>query len=146
MIFVFKTYRLNLYYPLVLINLYALCRKISRSLLCMPGNFSGFCCCLTFFKNLLFRERSGSVKECLTLDRGAVGSSLTGVTALWSLSKTNLSLLVQLRKTHPCLTERLLMGRKESNQTKQTIKKFTFSKYYQNYLDQTICKGQRSCC
>ena len=23
------------------------------------------------------------------------------------------------RKTHPCLTERLLMGRKESNQTKQ---------------------------
>ena len=26
--------------------------------------------------------------------------------------------LVQPRKTHPCLTERLLMGRKESNQTK----------------------------
>ena len=25
--------------------------------------------------------------------------------------------LVQPRKTHPCLTERLLMGRKESNQT-----------------------------
>ena len=30
--------------------------------------------------------------------------------------------LVQPRKTRPCLTERLLMGRKESNQTnKQTI-------------------------
>ena len=28
--------------------------------------------------------------------------------------------LVQPRKTHPCLTERLLMGRKDSNQTKQT--------------------------
>ena len=27
--------------------------------------------------------------------------------------------LVQPRKTHPCLTERLLMGREESNQTKQ---------------------------
>ena len=27
--------------------------------------------------------------------------------------------LVQPRKTRPCLTERLLMGRKESNQTKQ---------------------------
>ena len=27
--------------------------------------------------------------------------------------------LVQPRKTCPCLTERLLMGRKESNQTKQ---------------------------
>ena len=37
------------------------------------------------------RERSGSVVECLTLDRGAAGSSLTGVTALWSLSKTHLS-------------------------------------------------------
>ena len=36
------------------------------------------------------RERSGSVVECLTRDRGAAGSSLTGVTALWSLSKTHL--------------------------------------------------------
>ena len=37
------------------------------------------------------RERSGSVVECLTRERGAAGSSLTGVTALWSLSKTHLS-------------------------------------------------------
>ena len=37
------------------------------------------------------RERSGSVVECLTLDRRAAGSSLTGVIALWSLSKTHLS-------------------------------------------------------
>ena len=37
------------------------------------------------------RERSGSVVECLTRDRGAADSSLTGVTALWSLSKTHLS-------------------------------------------------------
>ena len=58
--------------------------------------------------------------ECLTQDLGAAGSSLTGVTALWSLSKTHPSIvLVQPRKTHPCLTERLLMGHKESNQTKQ---------------------------
>ena len=28
--------------------------------------------------------------------------------------------MVQPRKARPCLTERLLMGRKESNQTKQT--------------------------
>ena len=34
---------------------------------------------------------SGSVVECLTRDRRAAGSSLTGVTALWSLSKTHLS-------------------------------------------------------
>ena len=36
-------------------------------------------------------ERSGSVVEFLTRDREAAGSSLTGVTALWSLSKTHLS-------------------------------------------------------
>ena len=36
------------------------------------------------------RERSGSVVECLTGDRRAAGSSPTGVTALWSLSKTHL--------------------------------------------------------
>ena len=36
-------------------------------------------------------ERSGSVVECLTRDRGAAGLGLTGVTALWSLSKTHLS-------------------------------------------------------
>ena len=36
-------------------------------------------------------ERSGSVVERLTQDRRAVGSSLTGVTVLWSLSKTHLS-------------------------------------------------------
>ena len=36
-------------------------------------------------------ERSGSLVECLTRDRRAAGSSLTGVTALWSLGKTHLS-------------------------------------------------------
>ena len=33
------------------------------------------------------------VVECLTRDPGSTGSSLTGVTALWSLSKTHLSKL-----------------------------------------------------
>ena len=37
------------------------------------------------------RERSGSEVECLTQDGRAAGSSLTGVTVLWSLSKTHLS-------------------------------------------------------
>ena len=36
-------------------------------------------------------ERSGSVVECFTRDQGAVGLSLTGVAALWSLSKAHLS-------------------------------------------------------
>ena len=45
-----------------------------------------------------------------------------GITALWSLSKTHYPslVLVQPRKTCPCLTERFLMGHKESNQTKQS--------------------------
>ena len=68
------------------------------------------------------RERSGSVVECLARDQEAADSSLTDVTALWSLSKTHPSLvLVQPRKTPPCLTERLLMGIKESNQTKTKL-------------------------
>ena len=37
-----------------------------------------------------FREHSGSVVECLTGNREAAGLSLTGVTVLWSLSKTHL--------------------------------------------------------
>ena len=72
--------------------------------------------------------------EFLTRNRRAAGSSLTGITALWSLSKVSKGakirnrynqvhiypslVLVQSRKTRPYLTERLLMGRKESNQTK----------------------------
>ena len=41
------------------------------------------------YKVLLFSHHS--VVECLTQDRGAAGSSLTDVTALWSLSMTSLS-------------------------------------------------------
>ena len=73
--------------------------------------------CMEKHRLIKCRECSGSVVECLTRDRGAVGSNLTGVTALWDLSKNiNPSLvLVQPRKTRPFITERLLMGRKESN-------------------------------
>ena len=76
-----------------------------------------------FESYFFFRERSGSVVECLTQDRGAAGSSLTGVTALWSLSKSHYPslVLVQLRKTRSCLTERLLVGRRELNQTIQAF-------------------------
>ena len=34
--------------------------------------------------------------------------------------------LVQTRKTRPCLTERLLMGRKELNQSNKHTHKFAF--------------------
>ena len=62
--------------------------------------------------------------ECLTRDHEAAGSSLTGITELWSLSKTHLSKLStgSTQEDRPCLTERLLMGCKESNQTKLLLK------------------------
>ena len=65
-------------------------------------------------------HRCGSVVECLTRDRRAAGLSLTGVTALWSLSKTHLSQLStgSTQEDPSRITERLLSGRKESNQTK----------------------------
>ena len=64
-------------------------------------------------------ERSGSVVGCLTQDRGAAGSSLTGVTALcpWTRHIDPSLVLVQPRKTRTYITERLLMVRNESNQT-----------------------------
>ena len=62
--------------------------------------------------------------ECLTQDRGAAGASLIGVTALFLSKDINPSLvLVQPRKTCPFITEIVLMGRKESNQTKIIFKK-----------------------
>ena len=78
------------------------------------------------------REGSGSVVECLTRDRGAAGSSLTGVTALWSWARHiyHSLVLVQPRKTCPCLTERLLMGHKESNQTNKTNKIYTVLHFF----------------
>ena len=39
--------------------------------------------------NQYYRKRSDSVVECLTRDRGAAGSSLSGVTELWLLSETH---------------------------------------------------------
>ena len=90
---------------------------------------------IIFIINLLqcYRERSGSVVECLTWDEGAAGSSLTGVTALcpWA-SHINPSLVLdQSRKTRPFITEKLLMGRKESNQTnKLTVLELSVHVFY----------------
>ena len=68
-------------------------------------------------------ERSGSVVECLTRDREAAGSSLTASLrrGSWAIHIYPSLVLVQPRKTRPCLAERLLMGPKESNQTKVII-------------------------
>ena len=75
----------------------------------------------------LNQECSGSVVECLTPDRGAAGSSFTGVTALWSLNKNINPSLVLVQPGRP-VPERLLMGRKESNQTNKSIKIVHFCK------------------
>ena len=65
----------------------------------------------------LVGEHSGSVVECLPRDRGFESHQRHCVV---SLSKNiNPSLvLVKTMTTRPFMTERLLMGRKESNQTK----------------------------
>ena len=56
-------------------------------------------------------ECGGSVVECLTLDREVAGSSLTGGTACVLEQGFILCLvLVQPRKTHPNITEKLLTG------------------------------------
>ena len=46
------------------------------------------------------------------------------------------NILVQPRKTHPCLTERLLMGRKESNQTNKQI--LSYRKYKRHALSSRV--------
>ena len=77
------------------------------------------------------RERSGSVVECLTRDRRAAGSSLTASLRCgpWARHIYPSLVLVQPRKTRPSLPERLLMGRKEPNQTNKsrTSKNLYFS-------------------
>ena len=57
-----------------------------------------------------------AVVECLTRYREAAGSSFTNVIALcpWARHMKPSLVLVQPRKTRPNITERLLMGRKES--------------------------------
>ena len=97
-------------------------RIYGRKLLRLSNQTSHYCKKCNFFFNLhdmIWREHSGSVVECLTRDWGAAGSSLTGVTALcpWAKHINPSLVLVQPRKTRHCLSERLLMGCKESNQT-----------------------------
>ena len=71
---------------------------------------------------MLFWERKGSVVECLTRDEGPWVFEPHRRHCVMSLSMNiNPSLVqVQLRYTRPFITEILLMGRKESTQTKQT--------------------------
>ena len=64
----------------------------------------------------LMWERSGSVVECLTRDRGFEPHRRHYIVSLSKNINPSLE-LVQPRKTRPFISERLLMGRKESKQT-----------------------------
>ena len=57
--------------------------------------------------------------ECLTRDRGFGPHRHHCIVSLSKNNNPSL-VLVQPRKTRPYITQRLLMGCKESNQTKQT--------------------------
>ena len=59
--------------------------------------------------------------ECLTQDQGTRGRTSPASLRCgpWARHIYPSLVLVQPRKTRPCLTERLLMGCKESNQTKK---------------------------
>ena len=93
------------------------CFDKRRTLCCPFLTRSGKCCWnVQFYFNLVSGEQwfSGRVPDSRPRGRGFephIHPSLA---------------LVQPRKTGPCLTERLLMGRKESNQTKSSNKKSIF--------------------
>ena len=83
--------------------------------ICMTRN-RNYRILLTFY---IWLNIGSSVIECLTRDWRAAGLSLNSVTALcpWHINPS--LVLVQPRKTHPDVTERL--GCKESNVTKQNL-------------------------
>ena len=64
------------------------------------------------------------MEECLTRDQGAAGSSLTASLRSGPLARhiPPSLVLVQPRETRHCLTEKLFMGRKESNQINKSNK------------------------
>ena len=66
------------------------------------------------------RERSGRVLDSRLRGRGFESRRRHCVISLSKNINPNL-VLVQTRKTRPFITEKLLMGRKESNQTKHDI-------------------------
>ena len=65
--------------------------------------------------------------------------SLTGITALWPRARhvDPILVLVQPRKTHPYITERLLMGHKESNQTKINCMPLLFRSFRLSNMEAT---------
>ena len=99
--------------------------------------------CLTCFSaqsQSSYGERSGSVVECLTRERGAAGSSLTVVTVLcpWARHINPSLVLVQRKKTRPFITEILLMRRKESSKKIQKNRAYIF-KYSLNLANSIKC-------
>ena len=96
------------------------CFVIRRTSCCPFLTRSDKCCWnVRFYFNLDSGEQwfSGRV-----LDSRPRGRGFEPHRRLWARHIYPSLVLVQPRKTRPCLTERLLMGRKESNQTKSNTK------------------------
>ena len=92
----------------------------------------------TDYRFMQFKSTGSAVVECLIREWGAWGSSLTSVAVLcpWARHIYPSLVLVQPRKTCPCLTERLLMGSKESNQTNKKFK--SIAECSKRYVIQTF--------
>ena len=82
------------------------------------------------------RERSGSVLDLRPRGRGLEPHRRHCVLCPWAKHIDPSLVLVQPRKTRPYITERLLMGRKESNQTK-TMRNNIFIHFLFNWLRTT---------
>ena len=79
--------------------------------------------------------------DSLSRDRNAADSSLTGVTVVPLSKNINPSLvLVQPRKSRPIITERLLMGRNEPNQTNKQTNEPVNKSLLQTYLSPDVAQ------
>ena len=65
----------------------------------------------THFSHCFYPEHSGSMVEFLTRDQGATGSSLTDLCCVTCVLDQDTFILVQPRKTHSHISERLLSAR-----------------------------------
>ena len=93
---------ISIHFDMYVIDNFILCKHFYDNFILCKHFYDNFILCKHFHTfwykhdwkfhfNDRAREGCGSVEECLTWDRRAVGSSRTGVTVLWSLSKTHLS-------------------------------------------------------
>ena len=125
--------------------------------LCMLGNVACFfVICWFFFQNQLFKNYfrntisvsiiwiwemqwlSGRVLDSRPRVRASPASLRCGP---WVRHFYSSLVLVQPRKTDPCLTERLLMRRKQSNQNQDEAQHFVISRWHWQLSEQESTKN-----